>query len=292
MSVLSSTWTATWKIVVFVTAWGVLFAPAVLLIAPETDEPDAPIKLALRVFFEILGAVTVTLAAWGMVRFVDRRPFASLGLEPTKVFRDLLVGLGLGSAMIGIAVAISWLAGWTHTQPAGAFSLQILGALGVAVLFNSASQEILVRGYILQTVETQSNGPTAVIVSSLLFVGLHAGALAEGGLLPGINLFIAGALLGLAYTATRNLWLPTALHFAWNFLQGPVLGIAVSGQALDGGWQLLTLEGPAILTGGSFGLEGGLIATLVTAMALFCVVLLGRRWNGRASPIGIADPPW
>jgi membrane protease YdiL (CAAX protease family) len=160
--------------------------------------------------------------------------------------------------------------------------------LGAALLLNSATQEVLVRGYLLQTIESRFGTLAAVIGSSLLFVLLHAGALVEGGWLPAANLFGAGVLLGLAFTTTRNLWLPIALHFSWNFLQGPVLGISVSGHALGGGWRLIELEGPPIFTGGPFGLEGGLAATAVTAVGI-AVLLAAGRWRGERITRGEND---
>jgi hypothetical protein len=124
------------------------------------------------------------------LRFADGRTFRSLGFAPARAGRDLLLEL-----------------------------------LALLVLVNSITQEVLVRGYVLQTIERSFGGAAAVLVSSLTFTGLHAGALVEGGILPGFNLFAAGLLLGVAFTTTRTLWLPIGLHFSWNFLQGPVLGI-------------------------------------------------------------------
>lgn len=281
MRPLKSIWKATWKTVLFLLLWGILYSPAILLF---NVGKTASITPQLRLYIEILGAVSVTLAAWVMVRVVDRRAFISLGFVLSKAGRDSFIGLGLGSAMIGLAVAILWLAGWTETNPITNFSWSVLGLISAIVLFNAVTQEVLVRGYILQTIETQSNAWIAVIVSSLIFTAMHAGGLIEGGLLPATNIFAAGVLLGLAYTTTRNLWLPISLHFAWNFLQGPVLGIAVSGQDLDSGWQLVTLDGPAIFSGGSFGLEGGLIGTLVTVLGMFVVYMLGHVRERHASP--------
>ena len=68
--------------------------------------------------------------------------------------------------------------------------------------------------------------------------------------------------------------LPVALHFARNALQGPTLGLPVSGQQIHAGVTLTrsALTGPPAVTGGMFGLEGGLVGTVVTAAAIVAVV--------------------
>lgn len=276
MRLLGRIWSVSWKILLFFLVWSVLLAPAYLLVAGGGEgEPAAP-DPGTRLGLEALGALAVLLTAWGMLRFVDRRGFVSLGLAAGRIGRDLAAGLGLGAAMIALAVGLLVAAGWAAAgEPVAAVSWPVLALLGGALLFNSVTQEVLVRGYVLQTIESRFGTRVALIVSSLVFVALHAGAIVEGGVLPAINLLGAGVLLGLAYITTRNLWLPVALHFSWNFLQGPLLGIAVSGQALDGGWRLLRLDGPELFTGGPFGLEGGLAGTLATAAGI--AVLATRR---------------
>jgi hypothetical protein len=43
------------------------------------------------------------------------------------------------------------------------------------------------------------------------------------------------------------LWLPIGIHFAWNSLLGPVLGLTVSGtDQLGVGWRVFQVEGPAL----------------------------------------------
>ena len=70
--------------------------------------------------------------------------------------------------------------------------------------------------------------------------------------------------------------MPVGIHFAWNFLLGPTLGLTVSGTSHFGNnWQVFSLTGPAYFTGGSFGFEGGLIVTLTTALG---AGLLATRW--------------
>jgi MYXO-CTERM domain-containing protein len=88
---------------------------------------------------------------------------------------------------------------------------------------------------------------------------------------------LAGLLFAVAYLLTRNLWLPIALHFSWNYFQGPVFGFPVSGLRFP---SLLALEissGALPFSGGSFGPEGGLTGTLATLLGLAILWLWARR---------------
>ena len=291
MQLLAKIWSVSWRVLLFFLVWGILLAPGYLLVVGEGEGGQAELGPGTRLGLEALAALAVLLAAWLLVRFVDRRGFVSLGFAGGRTGRDLLVGLALGAAMIALAVGLLAVAGWATTCSAAAFSWPVLALLGGALVCNSVTQEVLVRGYVLQTVEGRFGTAAALIVSSLVFVALHGGAIVEGGPLPAINLLAAGLLLGLAYTTTRNLWLPIALHFSWNFLQGPLLGIAVSGQALDGGWRLLSLQGPTLFTGGRFGLEGGLAATVATVAAIVALIAAARGPTRSGTAASPASPP-
>jgi uncharacterized protein len=160
-----------------------------------------------------------------------------------------------------------------YFQAVVAVSWSALFLTGVAMLANTLTQEVLVRGYIQQAIQSESGSILAIILSAVVFTLLHFGAI-KGVVVPAVNLFAAGILLGIAYAVTKNLWLPITLHFGWNFLQGPVLGLTVSGQSLDSGWRVFRLEGPPMFTGGAFGLEGGLVATATTVFGITALLLL------------------
>lgn len=279
MNQLKALWTVIWKIVLFLVLWGVLYAPPLLLAVKMLPQPAGIDTPPMRLYIELTGAITILLGAWVMTRFVDKRSFNSLGFTPKRIVRDILLGLGIGLGMMVISVAVLWAAGWATLQANVPFSLNVLAVVGVAMLVNTVTQEVLVRGYIQQTIESQYGAVLAVIVSAFIFMLLHFGAI-KGAPLPAVNLFAAGILLGIAYAITNNLWLPIALHFGWNFLQGPVLGLTVSGQSVDSGWKVFRLAGPNLFTGGAFGLEGGLVATATTVLGIAALLLLGSKDQG------------
>jgi membrane protease YdiL (CAAX protease family) len=133
-------------------------------------------------------------------------------------------------------------------------------------------EELLFRGYLFQKLASW-NRTFALGFGAIFFMALHLGNHAVGPLAL-FNIFLGGILLGLAYLATRTLWFPIALHLAWNVMTGPVLGHEVSGN--DSMQTLLTVTGggPVWITGGDFGIEASIWATLAELAA---IALLARK---------------
>jgi uncharacterized protein len=87
----------------------------------------------------------------------------------------------------------------------------------------------------------------------------------------------AGIFLGAAYMLTRRLWFVIGAHFGWNFAEGAIFGLSVSGNQAKGGVIQGTLAGPPLLSGGSFGVEASLPAVLVCLAAAAALLVLAHR---------------
>jgi hypothetical protein len=118
----------------------------------------------------------------------------------------------------------------------------------------------------------------AVAVSALMF-GLSHAANPGASPISVLGLTLGGAVYALAFLGSRAIWLPLGVHFAWNVVQGPVLGFPVSGLPGSGVFRVLD-HGPAWLTGGGYGPEAGLIGILARGAAL-AGVLGWLRWRAR-----------
>jgi uncharacterized protein len=268
---LSASWAVVWRCGLFIILGAVLLAPAVVSVvqrlnAEQRAEPQ------WMLYFNAVNTLTILAAAWVMVRWVDRRPFVSLGFARDHLAPDLLLGTGIGAAWLLFSIAILWLGGWIAPQPVHGFSWAHLVWTAGALIFNTICQEVLTRSYIFQTIQSRTNAPVAILATAVLFSLFHAGAFRGAWLLPAFNVFIAGVLFGTAYWRTGNLWLPISIHFMWNFLLGPVLGLTVSGQNELGNWHRFNVHGPQLITGGSFGIEGGLVVTF-TSIAVIAGLL-------------------
>jgi CAAX protease family protein len=205
-----------------------------------------------------------------------------LGEHPHDDYRDplwlrrLALGLGLGLAVFSAAVAIAAAIGVYRVRGEGDLG-GLVPALIASAIFPAISEEMLFRGILFRWIEEFGGSWMALIVSSILFGAAHA-------LNPGSSIvatsFIAveaGLLLGGAYMLTRSLWFPMGIHAAWNFTQGEIYDIPVSGLDQHGVLQA-KLSGPPLLTGGSFGLEASLLTLVVaTAVGLWVIWLAIRK---------------
>jgi uncharacterized protein len=271
-------WTVVWKTGLFFVLWGMLLAPFMVPFAAKFESIRQTHPLRLQLYFEVTGALTILAVAWFMAHVIDRRSFATLGFAADHWIRDLLLGFGVGTCWLAVSVAILWLARGVQVESGAVMSESFLAWAAAALFINTVTQEVLARSYIFQTIRSQTNATVAVLATALLFMAYHAAAY-HGSWLPPLNVFLAGIMFGMAYQLSGNLWLPIGIHFAWNFLISPVLGLAVSGNSQTWSrWQLMTLQGPTSLSGGAFGLEGGLVVTLTTLLG---IVLLFIFFRGR-----------
>ncbi len=192
--------------------------------------------------------------------------------------RDALRGAGLAALLMSAIVALAAAFGAYRIDGWGGSTslLSILFAAGIqAALF----EEILVRGVLFRFLEEFGGSWFALAASAALF-GLghifNANATAFSSLAIAVE---AGLMLGGAYMLTRNLWLAIGLHFGWNVTQGYVWDVPVSGFAVDGMVDAHS-AGPALISGGPFGLEASVIAlALATPLGAWFVIQAARRGN-------------
>jgi len=193
-------------------------------------------------------------------KFVDKKSFKSLGFELTNYKADLIKGLVWGAALISLGFFALYFSGFITVIDTDFGAIQWLSyiAFFIIVAFN---EEILVRGYVLTNLMASMNKYWALIVTALLFSVMHLGN-DSTSLISTANIFIAGLMLGIYTIHKRNLWFPIAMHFTWNFFQGPVLGFEVSGTKMESVINQ-QVSGNPLITGGDFGFEGSLLLTVM-----------------------------
>lgn len=238
--------------------------------------------------------VWVALVSWLCLRMFDGLSFASLGFALHQDWwRDALRGLTLSALMIFLVVLIQAAGGSTRLSYNQSFAglSDWFGGLCLAsllLLVAAAFEEIVFRGYILQTLLRAVPAIVPIILLALLF-GLAHWSNPSRTLFSTLNTVLAGIWLGVAYLKTRSLWFPTTLHFAWNWTMGLLFGLPVSGLIVrDSVFTTASLE-PVWLTGGSYGPEGGLAATLVFGLAI--MLIWRAQWLGISVQMAAAAKP-
>lgn len=221
-----------------------------------------------------LALLTAALVA-GLIctRWLEGLSWRAMGLWFHEGWlRDLLIGSVIGIASLALATGIATVAGGLRftTLGRGEF-VQVGKALALsAVLFVIAAlaEEALCRGYPLQTMSRAGLAGLGVAITSLAFAAGHMLNPNFSMGLAFVNLVIAGVWFAVAWLRTRSLWFPLGIHWAWNWALGSLFGLPVSGKALVQHSVLRGTDlGPAWLTGGNFGIEGGIACTITLILS-------------------------
>ena len=179
--------------------------------------------------------------------------------------RDLFIGLLTGLLMIASVVGLQWLGGGTRLHAPNGFSWRGIVTATVLLWLAAAFEELLFRGYAFQTL--LRDVPAWVPIIGLnLFFGLAHWTNPSRTTFSTVNTVLAGAWLALAVMRTRSLWLATGLHFSWNWTMGVLFGLPVSGMRMPNTFLFASSAEPQWLTGGSYGSEGGVTATLAFSL--------------------------
>lgn len=223
-----------------------------------------------------LMALLALLVYAAFVRFVEQRRVSELALS--AMGRELGAGLLGGAGLYTLCVLILMMLGIYQIQGVNPLTF-VLPSIAMAVS-SSVFEELLHRGVIFRNVEALAGSWIALGVSALIFGLRHFGN--PDGTLPGALAITieAGLLLAALFLLTRRLWLSMGFHMAWNFVQSGVFSGSVSGAFEQPGLFKATLQGPALLSGGSFGMEASLVALILcTATGLLALLRAARRGN-------------
>ncbi|MDQ6887670.1 MAG: CPBP family intramembrane metalloprotease [Gemmatimonadota bacterium] len=216
-----------------------------------------------------------------MVRLIDRSLWSRVGLGRSGASPRVLGWAFLvGSLAIAVPSLLLLAARWLRPLAlASADAESWLHFAGGAALFLAPSalmEELLIRGYIFAVLRELAGWRPTLLLTSLVFGALH-------GKNPGASpesvgmVMLAGLFLGGILVATGSLWAAWITHFAWNWVMAALFHTTVSGFAMPfPGYQLVT-AGPAWVTGGAWGPEGGAAAAVGMGGGLWCVYRRGRR---------------
>lgn len=233
-----------------------------------------------RVSLDVWGtALAVVLATWATGRVVfgeDHGIWRTVGLDRSAwAPRTVLLGLVVGALVVAVPVVLMVATGQIRFEPAAAIeSPAVVVWSAFALMLPAAiSEEVLMRGYLFSAVRDGVGTKTAVVVLSVGF-GLAHLANPDPSVVALVAVMCAGAFLALVRVVTGSLVAAIAVHLAFNLTQAVVFHAPVSGLALQTPGYRMVPIGPAWLTGGAWGPEGGV--AVVAALALASLLLLKR----------------
>lgn len=260
------------SLVVLLIALAVMSIPTAVQMVASGSLQSAGLDMPFSRAGGLLSLFSFPLAVgflWLWLATKERRRFASLGFEaPRSGLRFALRGAGIGFGMMLFCVLVPVLTGqatlsWSGLDATGA--LFVLAML-LGFLVQGSTEEILTRGYLTQAVARRWGLIAAVIVQAVFFALLH-GANPGVGLLPIVNLLLFAGFASALSLAEGGLWGVCAMHGVWNWAQGNVFGVAVSGNPVEDTLLRYTPDSTGgaadLLTGGAFGIEGSLTTSVV-----------------------------
>ena len=278
-----------WRFAVFAT--GFIFLSALLTAALSVVVPQDLSKqlYGSAIYFLIFSLATLVpalIVGWLCTRYLDGKPFTSLGISFSgSWFSHFGIGLLVGALTLcfGVLVAVIF-GGLTFASDPLSWE-QIARTLALSLIVfavAAASEEALCRGYPLQTFFHSNLKIFGIIFTAFIFASGHL-ANPNVSVLSWINTFLAGIWFATAYWRTRDLWFPIGIHLMWNWMQGAFFGIEVSGLTDVTSAPLLKEidRGPAWLTGENYGIEAGVACTIALVISTVAIYF----WPGKTKPL-------
>lgn len=250
-----------------------------VLVASGISSSSAP-----RIFFLVNGLTSLIPAiaiGWICGKYLEKLPFETLGISLKGPWIwNLTVGSIVGMATISLAVFVAAIVGGLKFEVsqsnASDLAIGIAGSL-VVLAIGAAFEEVLFRGYLLQTFMRSGLAWLAIAMTSVFFGLVHAGN-PNATAFSVLNTTLAGIWFSVAYLRTRELWFVTGLHLMWNWTQGSIFGIEISGLRSITPISVLTEidAGPKWLTGEDYGVEGGIACTIAIVLSTAALWLLPK----------------
>ena len=267
-----------WRIVVFITGYflAVSLTAAVAFAVFGFSEVVTPVSLAVNAFIVLIPALVVGSLSG---KLLEQLPFSAIGIQfSLRSLKSFVTGSVTGIATLLFAIAIAMAFGGLSFSWNPAVTNDIWAALGVPLLVfavAAAAEEALFRGYVFQTLTRSGYAWLAILITSVPFGLAHLGN-PNAGVISTVNTVLAGVWFGLAYLKTRDLWFVWGMHWLWNWTQGSIFGIEVSGLTVLTAAPLLIEQdnGPQWLTGTTYGIEGGIVCTIAIVISMGLIYFL------------------
>lgn len=231
---------------------------------------DEALKLALRRIITC-GFQVCIFFAW--VRFIEKRKISTLGLRQKHKLHKFFIGFLIGIISITIITFLLFLLGAIKIEIRKNINMSISTYLGIVLivigwLVQSVSEEIGIRGWLVPLLGARYNALISILITSITFGVLHL-FVPTATVLSFANLILSGIFFALYAISEDSLWGVWGCHFGWNLALGNIYSFSVSGfSAANAAIFQIEVIGNNVLTGGLFGPEGGILATIAVSIGI------------------------
>lgn len=219
-------------------------------------------------YFETIPMVVTIVTVLLYSYFILHRRPSMLGFRKKQWLKNGAMGIGIGAILFTISVFLLVISGnIVITGISSSADILSLIVYFLGFLIQGMEEEILYRCYLFQSLKEKSSIWFATLISAVVFSLAHYNNIGFG-IMPFLNLFLWGIFAAMLYERFHNIWIISTFHGTWNYVQGNIWGIFVSGNEFDCMLFDCKLKGTKLFTGGAFGLEGSIAVTVVMVCAV------------------------
>jgi uncharacterized protein len=229
-----------------------------------------------NVIFSTLGTLLAGIGASLLCLVIFKVPH---NFRHPKPVRELALGALLSLILMSLSALTSALVGrlqFHFSIPDATVAQQALVQF-VTLAPAGIGEELVMRGLVFQLIATRFHTSLALCLTGIIFGFAHL-ANPNASLFAAANIALVGLLFGLITLRTGSLLRAVGLHVMWNYTEGFLLGLPVSGVQPKFAWSQSTWAPADFFSGGNFGPEASGMTTVVLTAACAIEVLLARRW--------------
>ena len=200
------------------------------------------------------------------VKYLEKTTFEYFGFSKENYLEAIKVGMGLAIFSVVGIVAILLMSDNISLTLSKDLKIGIIIMLVILVIMQGFLEEIVFRGYLMTRLAAKKGKWLAILLSSIFYLVFRMSN-PSSSKLDLINIFLISIVMSLLYWYFDNILVIAIFHAFWNCISGVVFGFNLSGIKLsDSIFTVEAISDKQVLIGGSYGIEGSIIATVFFAI--------------------------
>ncbi len=200
------------------------------------------------------------------VKYFEKTTFEYFGFSKENNLEAIKVGTGLAIFSIVGVVAILLMSNNIFLSFSKDLKIGIIIILAILVLMQGFLEEVVFRGYLMTRLAAKKGKWIAILLSSIFYLVFRMSNPTTSKI-DLLNIFLISVVMSLLYWYFDNVLVIAIFHAFWNCISGLVFGFNLSGIKLsDSIFTVAAISDKQILIGGSYGIEGSIIATVFFAI--------------------------